>query len=96
MSEENRPPEESPEMYPVFKGTPISDIITEHALVLMGDNGSIVQPAGTAVFIAPELAVTARHVIEDFWTALEQGPMPPAGGRATAKQLATAGGGHHG
>ena len=53
-----------------FKATELESPITEHALILVGGNGIETHALGSAVFIAPELAITARHVVEEFWNSL--------------------------
>ena len=41
--------------------------LTEDVLVLLGRNGLTNNLIGSAVFIAPGLALTAKHVVEEFW-----------------------------
>ena len=41
--------------------------ITEQVLLLFGRNGITNSPIGSAVFIAPRLAITVKHVIAEFW-----------------------------
>src|SRR5262245_28361510 len=64
---------------PIFAKTELSDLITSMAVVLLADNGTVVRPVGTAVFVARELAMTARHVIEEFWNTFEARPRPDDG-----------------
>jgi hypothetical protein len=66
-------------LVPSFHKTPIADTITQHALLIMADDGRRVRASGSAVFVAPELAITAKHVIEDFWNALLPGDKPENG-----------------
>jgi hypothetical protein len=64
---------------PRFLETELQDIVTSHTLAIAADNGTAICPSGTAIFIAPQLAITARHVIEHFWKELEQGSIPDDG-----------------
>jgi hypothetical protein len=56
---------------PSFKHTGLRSIITEFALSLVAEKDGIFLPSGTATVIAPFVAVTARHVVEDFWKYFE-------------------------
>ncbi len=56
-----------------FKATELESPITEHALVLVGGNDIETYALGSAVFIAAELAITAKHVVEEFWNRLGAG-----------------------
>jgi hypothetical protein len=56
-----------------FKATELESPITEHALVLVAGNGMETHALGSAVFIAAELAITAKHVVEEFWNRLGSG-----------------------
>jgi hypothetical protein len=47
--------------------TELESPITEHALLLLGRNGVTNNPIGSAVFIAAGLALTAKHVVAEFW-----------------------------
>ncbi len=53
-----------------FKPTELESPITEHALVLVGGDDLASYALGSAVFIAPGLAITAKHVIKEFWTQM--------------------------
>lgn len=53
-----------------FKATELESPITEHALVLVGGTELETHALGSAIFIAAELAITARHVIQEFWSRL--------------------------
>jgi hypothetical protein len=50
-----------------LKSTELSSPITEVALLLVGYDNDQILPLGSAVFIAAGLAMTAKHVIEEFW-----------------------------
>jgi S1-C subfamily serine protease len=56
-----------------FNATQLDSPITEHALLLVGGDGAATYALGSAVFIAPELAMTARHVVQEFWKRLGPG-----------------------
>ena len=47
--------------------TRLESPLTEDALLLLGRDGITNNPIGSAVFIAPGLALTAKHVVEEFW-----------------------------
>ncbi|MDR5726966.1 MAG: serine protease [Terriglobia bacterium] len=47
--------------------TELAHPVTEHALLLLGRDEETVHPLGTAVFVSPGLAITAKHVIEESW-----------------------------
>lgn len=53
-----------------LKATELESPITEHGLLLVGVDDSAAHPLGSAVFIAAELAVTAKHVVEEFWNRM--------------------------
>jgi len=57
---------------PSFKETGLKSAITEFALALTALKGEYFYPSGTAVVIASCLAMTAKHVIEDYWSNFEQ------------------------
>jgi V8-like Glu-specific endopeptidase len=57
---------------PSFTETGLNSPITEFALPLTARKGNEFFPSGTAVVIAPYLALTAKHVIEDYWIRFEQ------------------------
>jgi hypothetical protein len=57
-----------------LKRTELSSPITEHALVVVGiDRNAHYHPIGSAVFIAAGLAMTAKHVINEFWRRMGPG-----------------------
>ena len=56
-----------------FKYTELESIIAEHALLIVGYDGLRVYPGGTGVFIAPNLLMTAKHVIEECWNSFGDG-----------------------
>jgi Trypsin-like peptidase domain len=57
---------------PTFKQTSMAQPITEFALALAARKGDVWVPSGTAIVIAPHLALSAGHVIEDFWRRFER------------------------
>src|SRR5688572_16789848 len=52
---------------PIFEATGLRSTITEFALPLAAFRDDDFHPCGTAVVVAPYLALTARHVIEDYF-----------------------------
>lgn len=56
---------------PTFKNTGLNQIVNEVALALTALKGDYFYPSGTAVIIAPHLAITAKHVIEDYINEFE-------------------------
>ncbi len=68
---------------PSFKQTPLSSIITEFALALTAKRDDDFYPSGTAIVIGQYLAITAKHVIEDYYCRCENsGSMPTQGKRS--------------
>lgn len=63
---------------PKFIETHLPSPITEFALALASKRGDSYWASGTAVVVAPHLAITAKHVVEDHWTRNE-GPWPESG-----------------
>ena len=63
-----------------FEVMPISDAGAHHVLALLAYKDEDVFASGSAVLVAPHLAFTARHVIDDFTCRYEQlaGAEPPA------------------
>jgi hypothetical protein len=47
--------------------TGLRSIITEFALALLSHRDNTYYACGTAIVVAPYLAMTARHVVEDYW-----------------------------
>ena len=58
-----------------FHPTGLEDVITEHALGLATLKDDIMHPSGTAIVIAPRLAMTARHVLEDYHQRIHEYPL---------------------
>jgi V8-like Glu-specific endopeptidase len=61
---------------PEFKITDLEDAIADLCLILIGDDGLKLLALGTAVRIAPGLALTAKHVIWSAWTNLQSSVLP--------------------
>ena len=61
-------------MNPNFVDTEFPSVITEWAVPLASQRGDHWWASGTAVMVAPYLAITAKHVIEDHWNR-QQGPI---------------------
>jgi hypothetical protein len=57
--------------------------VTEHALLLLGRDGETIHPLGSAVFVSPGLAITAKHVVEESWRVygISDVPMERRGGQ---------------
>jgi V8-like Glu-specific endopeptidase len=47
--------------------TELADLVTENALLLLARDADTIHTLGTAVFVSPGLALTAKHVIEESW-----------------------------
>jgi V8-like Glu-specific endopeptidase len=58
-------------LIPSFSETGLKSPITEFALALIARRGTDFSPSGTAIVIAPALAMTARHVVEGHWRDFE-------------------------
>ena len=56
---------------PSYKETGLNSPITEFALALAGLKENSWYASGTAIVIAPYLAITAKHNIEDYWKLAE-------------------------
>jgi hypothetical protein len=56
---------------PFFGWTGLQSPITELAVSLAAFKGNHVVASGTAVIVAPHLAMAAKHVIQDFWRKFE-------------------------
>ena len=50
-----------------FDSTPLTEAITEFALALTTETAEGWQPIGTAIAIAPQLILTAKHVVDGIW-----------------------------
>lgn len=61
---------------PSFKEVGVKSPITGFALRLAAYHEGVWRPSGTAIIIGPHLAVTAKHVVEDFLSTYE--PHSPA------------------
>lgn len=59
-------------MEPHIQETGLDGIITEVALALIAQQPHEWYASGTAVIIAPHLAITARHVVDDYWRHFDQ------------------------
>jgi hypothetical protein len=64
---------------PNFIETVLPSAITEWAVPLASQRGDYWWASGTAVIVAPYLAITAKHVIDDHWRR-QQGSLAPSGG----------------
>jgi hypothetical protein len=47
--------------------TKLEHPVTEHALLLLARDEETIFPLGTAVFVSPGLAITAKHVLGESW-----------------------------
>src|SRR5512139_2383269 len=72
---------------PTWKGTSLDQPITKVAIPLIAIRDSVGHPSGTACIIAPYLAITARHVVEDHFELFEG--TTPAGECASTYQVLT-------
>lgn len=54
-------------MTPTFKTIGLTTRFSEFAFLLIGVDGEIASPLGSGFFIAPGVAMTARHVVEGLW-----------------------------
>jgi hypothetical protein len=59
-------------MDPGIQETGLDGVITEFARALMAQRQDQWYPSGTAVVIAPHLALTVRHVVDDYWRQFDQ------------------------
>src|SRR3954464_3290499 len=73
---------------PSFKVTGLEDVITEFALRLAALKDEHWLPSGTAVVIGSNLAITARHVITDFWDKHEYSPLSEGESEGTFSMVA--------
>jgi hypothetical protein len=58
--------------FPTYHLSGLDTPVAKHALVLVGDDGACMRASGSGVLIAPRLALTAKHVVEDLWTRLSR------------------------
>ena len=56
--------------------TELANPVTEHALLLLGRDEETIHPLGTAVFVSPGLAITAKHVVEESWRVYGTSDVP--------------------
>lgn len=54
-------------MTPTFKTIGLSTRFSEFVFLLVGMDGEVASPLGSGFFIAPGVAMTARHVLKGFW-----------------------------
>lgn len=59
---------------PNFVSTGLDSPITEFALALTTRKNDVYYPSGTAIIIGPQLALTARHVVLDYFSVIEDMP----------------------
>ena len=86
-------------MKPTFLRTGLRSPITEFALPLLASSRGEYIPSGTAIIVAPYLAITARHVIADYWSRFEDEPLSgdrDAGGSFSIQALQVLDEGEHG
>jgi hypothetical protein len=50
-----------------FESTPATEVITEFALALATQGAEGWKPIGTAIALAPNLILTAKHVVDGLW-----------------------------
>lgn len=50
-----------------FESTAATEVITEFAVALFKQSPEGLKPVGTAIVIAPNLILTAKHVVEGIW-----------------------------
>jgi hypothetical protein len=62
---------------PSFKEVGLKSPFAEFAMPLAAFRDGYYRPSGTAVIIAPHLAITAKHVVEDFWKNYESSALTP-------------------
>ena len=74
-------------MTPTLLHTGLQSPITEFALPLLASRQGAFFPSGTAIVVAPYLAITARHVIEDYWRKSEGQPLLGNGERSGSFSL---------
>jgi hypothetical protein len=69
--------------------TKLEHPITEHALLLLARDEETIHPLGTAVFVSPGLAITAKHVIGESWRmyGFSDVPMERRGGQTAHYEI---------
>ena len=60
----------------IVRHTGLKSVITEFALALLGMNDEQWIPSGTAIVVAPHLAIAAKHVITHYFERLDRQPIP--------------------
>lgn len=63
-----------------FKNTSLDQPLTEYALALKALNNDKFYPSGTCIIIAPHLAITAKHVVEDYYKIFDHKRIDSKGG----------------
>ena len=71
-----------------FVDTVLPSIITEWALPLASNQGDYWWACGTAVVVAPYLAITAKHVFNDHWHRQQGSPPGPTGANGDFSMIA--------
>jgi hypothetical protein len=67
---------------PIFNVTELESLITDRTLILVGDGDPIesgdstIHALGSAVRIAPSVALTAKHVVWGFWQKFQSTVLP--------------------
>lgn len=54
-------------MTPTFNTIGLTTRFSEFVFLLIGTDGEVASPLGSGFFIAPEVAMTARHVVKGLW-----------------------------
>lgn len=68
-------PESNDDRGPIFSPTSVDSPIQLVSFALMASEGADYHASGSAVLVAPHLALTARHVLDDYWHRFEDKPM---------------------
>jgi hypothetical protein len=58
-------------MNPTFNTIGLTTRFSEFLFLLIGTDGEVSSPLGSGFFIAPEVAMTARHVVEGLWNEFQ-------------------------
>ena len=58
-------------MTPTFRTIGLNTRFSEFVFPLIGIDDDMAKPLGSGFFIAPEMAMTARHVVKGFWREFE-------------------------